>query len=105
MEESADTSVLFLDMQASLAPTMVRPSSVGKSLRDTFSIWDLTKRRDDIALTDMVADMEVDKVHVVHHQQPLLVHHVFHKIGRRKLFSAPFVTQFGVSGNFSWGLF
>ena len=35
MEESADdadTSVLFLDMQVSLAPTLVRPS-VGKSLR------------------------------------------------------------------------
>ena len=46
------TSVLFLDMQASLAPTLVRPSGGIKSLRDTFSIWDLTKRRDDI-----VADM------------------------------------------------
>ena len=59
MEESADdadTSVLFLDMQASLAPTLVGPS-VGKSLRDTFSIWDLTKRRDDIAVADIVADM------------------------------------------------
>ena len=59
MEESADdadTSVLFLDMQASLAPTLVRPS-VGKSLRDTFSIWDLTKRRDDTAVADIVADM------------------------------------------------
>ena len=55
MEESADdadTSVLFLDMQVSLAPTLERPSSVGKSLRDTFRIWDLTKRRYDI-----VADM------------------------------------------------
>ena len=59
MEESADdadTSVLFLDMQASLAPTLVRPP-VGKSLRDTFRIWDLTKRRDDTAVADIVADM------------------------------------------------
>ena len=54
--DDADTSVLFLDMQASLAPTLVRPS-VGKSLRDTFRIWDLTKRRDDIAAANIVADM------------------------------------------------
>ena len=51
----------------SLAPTPVSPS-VGDTFEFAFCqrLWDLTKRRDDIVVAnmvdDMVADMEVDKV-------------------------------------------
>ena len=64
-------SFYLLDTQVSLAPTPVSPS-----VHNTFGypFWDLTKRRDNIALAAMVAelvadmevhmmaDMEVDKV-------------------------------------------
>ena len=45
-------------MPVSLAPTPVRPSE-GNSFRFTFCqrLWDLTKRWDDIAVADMVANM------------------------------------------------
>ena len=59
---------LFLDTQVSLAPTLVSPSSVHKGFGFPFCqcLWDLTKRRDDIAVADMVADMAADmKVHMV----------------------------------------
>ena len=46
----------FLDAQVSLAPTLIR-LSVGPYVISIF--WDLTKRRGDIAVADMVADMEV----------------------------------------------
>ena len=53
----------FLDEQTSLAPT-----PVSKFVRHTFGfifcqgLWDLTKRRDNIVVANMVACMEVDKV-------------------------------------------
>ena len=51
----------FLDEQTSLAPT-----PVSKFVRHTFGfifcqgLWDLTKRRDNIVVADMVADMMAD---------------------------------------------
>ena len=58
----------FLDAQASLASTLVSPSSVGcrPSVHKSFGfpfcqrLWALTKRRDDIAVSDMVADTAAD---------------------------------------------
>ena len=46
----------------------IRPS-VGNTFVFPFcqSLWDLTKRRDNIAVADMVADMEVDMVHAQSH--------------------------------------
>ena len=64
-EESCSRA--FLDTQVSLAPTPVSPS-VRRSVRINFKfsfcqrLWDLTKRRDDIAMAAMVADMELDMV-------------------------------------------
>ena len=60
-------------MQVSLTPTPVSPSSVSPSaVRHTFGfpfcqrLWALIKRRDDIVLADMVADMAADReVHIV----------------------------------------
>ena len=57
----------FLDTQVSLASTPVSLSVhmlVGHPFIFPFCQrhWDLKKRRDDIAVADMVADMEVDTV-------------------------------------------
>ena len=57
----------FLDAQSCLAPT-----PVSQSVRNSFGFpfcqrpWDLTERRDDIVVADMVADMAADmEVHIV----------------------------------------
>ena len=53
----------FLDVQASLATTPVRPST-GKSgiLSDLQSLWALTKLWDNIVVADMKVNMVADKV-------------------------------------------
>ena len=59
---------MFLDAQASLAPTpvspLVHPSMILLDFHSSQRLWDLRKRRDDIVVVDMVvdivADMEVD---------------------------------------------
>ena len=62
-------SITFLDTQVSLAPTLLR-LSVRRSHVFGFPfcqrLWYLTKRRDDIAMADMVADLAANvEVHMV----------------------------------------
>ena len=60
-------SKVFLDAQASIAPTPVSPSSVTLSnFHSVQRLWALTKCRDDIVVVDMVTDMVADmKVDIV----------------------------------------
>ena len=62
-------STCFLDTQVSLAPTSVSPPSVRRPWYFRISIQclrALTKRRDDIVVADMVADMAADmEVHMM----------------------------------------
>ena len=63
--------VYLLDTQVSLAPTPVSPS-----VHNTFGypFWDLTKRRDNIALAAMVAELVADmEVHMVADMELMLI--------------------------------